>query len=103
MKITQFHDSVPHSKFKPRYKTSRLYFDYKGETVMDDLQNRRSRPADLLKVLLPEIFKHYNINPKHAKWSQYAGCSCPCSPGFILYGVYGKNYAVTVEKELPNA
>ena len=103
MKITQFHDPRRHTDLGLRAKTSRLYFDFKGETVMDNLQNRRFRPADQLKFLLPEIFKHYNINPKHAKWSQYAGCSCPCSPGFILYGGYGKNYAVTVEKELPNA
>jgi hypothetical protein len=100
MKITQFHDPRWHTDLGLRTKTSRLYFDFKGETVMDNLRNRRSRPEEYLKSLLPEIFKHYNIKPVRAKWSQYAGCKCPCSPGFILYGTHGKNYSVTVEQEI---
>jgi len=98
MKITQFHDPRRHTDLGLRAKTSRLYFDFKGETVMDNLQNRRSRPEEHLKSLLPEIFEHYNINPTNAKWSQYAGCSCPCSPGFILYGTHGRDYFVTIEQ-----
>src|SRR5690606_25287019 len=35
-------------------------------------------------TLLPEVFKQLNGEPLKAHWSQYAGCSCPCSPGFIL-------------------
>jgi hypothetical protein len=95
MKITEFHNPQPHI----RIKTARLYFSYHGETIMDDLQNRRNRPQKVLRTLLPAICQHYSIEPTHAVWSQYAGCSCPCSPGFILYGVRGKNFFVTVEKE----
>ena len=97
MKVAEFQEPRFHNFRSTKYKVSRLYFSFKHETVMDDLQNRRSRPAEKLKSLLPDIFQHYGISPKHARWSQYAGCSCPCSPGFILSGLHGKDYFVTVE------
>jgi hypothetical protein len=42
----------------------RMYVDIKDETLVENLMNRHSRPYNLYK--------------------QRAGCSCPCSPGFIL-------------------
>jgi hypothetical protein len=41
-----------------------------------------------------------------ARWSQHAGCSCPCSPGFILAGSNNTGYDVHIgymlEKMPPN-
>ena len=82
-----------------RQTKSRLYIDTKDETILENLANRRSRPTQVYKSVLPQIFQALGVPVKPVRWSQYAGCNCPCSPGFILYGVYGKNYAVTVEKE----
>jgi len=31
------------------------------------------------------------------RWSQYAGCSCPCSPGFVVDGHSRHDVHVTVE------
>lgn len=69
-----------HYESKPR-----LYISPVGETILDNLVNRHSRPKDIYKKLLPEIFKQAGL-PEDTKayWSQKAGCSCPCSPGFIL-------------------
>ena len=33
------------------------------------------------------FFDQLGIAPDtKVRWSQYAGCSCPCSPGFIVEG-----------------
>lgn len=46
---------------------------------------RRSRPYTEYRKLLPEIFEKAGIPAgTKASWSQKAGCSCPCSPGFVL-------------------
>ena len=47
---------------------------------------RNRRPFQLYReVLLPKVFKKLKLPPNiRASWSQKAGCSCGCSPGFIL-------------------
>jgi hypothetical protein len=46
---------------------------------------RHNRPVQLYRTLLPEIFKKLGLPADtKARWSQKAGCTCPCSPGFIL-------------------
>ena len=70
---------------KDYQKAPRLYFWFEGETVLDHLVNRRSEPYTLIRKLLPDLFKSIGLDlVKKPQWSQYAGCSCPCSPGFIL-------------------
>jgi hypothetical protein len=34
-----------------------------------------------------------------ASWSQNCGCSCGCSPGFRLTGLYGHNLFVDIKFE----
>lgn len=73
----------------------RLYV-WGGEdfSVLEDLQNRTRRPYNIFKKILraSDISKHIDISK--LSWSQYAGCSCPCSPGFVLnyQGVEGIGY-----------
>lgn len=62
----------------------RLYVDIEDETIFDNLANRTRRPYNIYKTAiwsseLPQVFDLGKLS-----WSQYAGCSCPCSPGFIL-------------------
>lgn len=63
--------------------------------LVEDLENRTRRPYLAWKPLVVKAFDelHYRgvltfIKQDESKlklsWSQYAGCSCPCSPGFIL-------------------
>lgn len=67
---------------------SRIYFDVSGETLLDNLSNRMSRPYTEYRKLLPTVFETLELDPTNpnlkASWSQYAGCSCPCSPGFVI-------------------
>ena len=67
-------------------KNSRLYIHHTGETLLENLFDRRRRPYNLYKkIVVPAViaeFKAKGITVDGFAWSQYAGCSCPCSPGF---------------------
>lgn len=62
----------------------RLFIEERNETVLENLILRYSRPSKAYrKEVLPKVFKKLGIDVS-ASWSQKAGCSCGCSPGFIL-------------------
>lgn len=65
----------------------RIYFwaADKEESVIEQFGNRWNRPYKLYRTLMPEVLLRLGVR-KDAKytWSQRAGCSCGCSPGFIL-------------------
>lgn len=65
----------------------KIYVHPEGESIMDQLFERRNRPIQLFrKLAVQAALKALNL-PADTKvtWSQYAGCtSCPCSPGFIV-------------------
>lgn len=73
-----------------RRKTSSVVYIWpEKETILDNLMNRRDRPYKEWAKLLPEVFKQaFGIEDFKkeytARWDQYAGCSCPCSPGFVI-------------------
>lgn len=80
---------------EPNRENPKIYFWPKGEGVMDNLINRRNRPYEAWKELIPEVIEmlkesdpeayEYLSNPVIKwGWSKNCGCSmCPCSPGFI--------------------
>ena len=86
-----------------RQKTAHCYFFLTGESIMENLQNRRNRPNKEFKALLGKVFEKTKFNQLwldghiKANWSQQCGCSCGCSPGFRLTGLYGKNIFVDVQ------
>jgi len=68
----------------------KIYFSIEKETILENLENRRSRPHQEYKKLIPEALKQLNIeNPGYKwTWNPKAGCSmCPCSPGFTPYNM----------------
>lgn len=67
-----------------------IYFSIDKESVLENLKNRRSRPYQEYKKLIPEALKQLNLeNPGYKwTWNAKAGCSmCPCSPGFTPYNM----------------
>jgi len=91
-----------HNKPSESYKKSRIYIFIDGENVMENLQNRRDRPYEFYKkeiLSLPEVQALFPIETKDIKfkWSQKAGCSCGCSPGFMVEGWTGSEYFITVK------
>lgn len=62
---------------------SKLFVFIEGENVLENMQNRMSRPVAEYRKLLAPIFQMLGV--EKAMWSQHAGCRmCPCSPGFVL-------------------
>jgi len=86
-----------------RQKTAHMYFFLTGESILENLQNRRLRPVKEFRKSLPEVFAKTQFENLwkeghiKANWSQYCGCSCSCSPGFRLVGLYGYNIFVDVQ------
>lgn len=65
---------------------SRVYVSPENETVLEHLASRHSRPHETYhEVVLPEVERIAGRKVR-LEWSQYAGCCCPCSPGFIVRG-----------------
>lgn len=101
MKITQV--KVLKIDAMSRQKTAHCYFFLTGESILENLQNRRMRPVKEFRKLLPEVFKKtqfenlWNEGHIKANWSQFTGCQCGCSPAFRLIGLYGYNIFVDVE------
>jgi len=66
----------------------RLYLVPDEESLFDNfVQGRLTRPYQEFRKsgLLDKTMKEIIGYPSgHAKWSQKAGCSCGCSPGFIV-------------------
>ena len=95
-----------------RRRRSVLYVHIKNQDFAKPLQDmltgfRYNNPHQVYrKMVLPQAFKLLGLPPDTvARWSQYAGCSCPCSPGFVLPNVrpatnYWVDIEVTLEEQL---
>jgi len=72
---------------------SRIFFFIKNESIFDNLMNRRNRPVQFWRSLVPEILMRFNMPPTtKVRWSAKAGCQmCPCSPGFWMSKPFFKN------------
>lgn len=80
------------------HKADRIYLFPTGESMIDQLVTRNFRPIAEWRKLLPRIFAELGIpEGTKARWSQRAGCSCPCSPGFILDLWTREDFFVDVE------
>lgn len=66
------------------YETAPRMYVSTGDNVLEDMMNRRRRPYNVYKSLIRWSNLGSIIDLGKLSWSQHAGCSCPCSPGFIL-------------------
>lgn len=85
---------------RARDKKARVYVFLKGESIYDNLMNRCQRPHTIYrKEVLPSVLAQMGLPlDTKVRWSQYAGCSCPCSPGFVIDEVRGTEVFVDVEE-----
>ena len=81
-------------KGEPYRHSNKAYIWASGESILDNLANRYSRPhkfyqQEVLPLILAEVKEKYpdlqlSLNVKDWGWRQKCGCSmCGCSPGFI--------------------
>lgn len=86
--------------WRERAKKGRVYIFVEGESIMENMVNRTSRPQlAYRRQIMPTVLEELGLEPDtRFRWSQYCGCSCPCSPGFIFEGraMYEKDVFVTV-------
>ena len=74
-------------------KAPRIHVFVTKETIFDNLSNRHVRPHTLYKkVAVQPALIAMGFDPADCivKWSQTAGCSCRCSPGFLISSKSGK-------------
>ena len=68
-------------------KKARFYFWHQSDTVLSDLTRRIngvSRPYRFYRrEVLPTLVEVLALGDTKFKWSSWAGCWCPCTPGFI--------------------
>lgn len=63
----------------------RIYFRHDGENVMENLLMRTSRPQKIYQEFLGVVRQAVGFDfDTKIYWSQKAGCSCGCSPGFVV-------------------
>lgn len=63
----------------------RLYVGIEDESVLENFAYRTNRPTAIYRQALPEILRRVGLPvDTKAVWNQKAGCSCGCSPGFVL-------------------
>ena len=71
---------------------TRIYFWPRGESIPENLENRRTRPYNEYRRLLPNVLQAVGVEDGKnldIRWSQKAGCGCGCSPGFVVDGWNG--------------
>ena len=92
--VTAKQEYYSQRKGEPFRNNNKAYIWASGESVMDNLMNRYSRPykyyqENVLPIILQEAatkYPEYNIstNAKDWRWRQKCGCAmCGCSPGFV--------------------
>lgn len=84
MEITFINRRLHRGDWREYEAAPRMYVDVQDETLIENINNRRMRPYNLYKTLIHASALGTLLNLGNLKWSQRAGCSCPCSPGFIL-------------------
>lgn len=73
-----------------RDRIARFHFWHESDTILSDLNRRMqgySRPYTFYrKAVLPTLIDELGLDTDTKfRWSDYLGCSCPCSPGFRCY------------------
>ena len=90
-----------HEEMGEKPHTAGLYFFPPDESVMDNLVNRHDRPYKEYRKLINEALVKAGVADLiphiKASWSKYCGCTCGCSSGFKLRGLYGKDIFVDLK------
>ena len=71
--------------YRNRKRKSRLSVYGKDvESLADNFVNRTRRPYKIYRDAAKPFLEALGLPTKGLVWSQYAYCTCPCSPAFIM-------------------
>lgn len=62
----------------------RVYVYAEDFNLVEDLENRFRRPHKVYRSFALDALELLGLAEPKITWSQKAGCSCGCSPGFIV-------------------
>ena len=82
---------------RPGASLPRLFVWVQDENILDNLMNRHARPVPTYRRAAKAALAGLGYTNVRLRWSQKAGCSCPCSPGFIVEGAGTCDIDVTIE------
>lgn len=84
------------------YAKARIYFGLDGWSILDNLFNRGNEPHAIVKpFIVPMALEAMGMAPDtKATWNRKAGCSCGCSPAFVVDAPNEKGYDVWVSVSL---
>lgn len=98
---------VQYPDYSEKIKKSRVYVWVQDEGILDNLNNRVNRPVALWKEIALKGLREVGLTEEligGLKWSQKAGCSCSCSPGFIIQdNAMGYDFHIDVKSDSPEA
>jgi hypothetical protein len=86
-------------------RKTRLYMSSNGANVMDWLKQRiylggkTSSEISFYRKVIPFVMEALGQEVYSWRWNRYAGCSCPCSPGFVANDPsipHGRNIFVNI-------
>ena len=81
--------------YRNRKRKSRLSVWGKDvETLADNFVNRTRRPYKIYREAAKPFLEALGLPTKGLVWSQYAYCTCPCSPAFIMPEHVVRNFAI---------
>ncbi len=107
MKIKSFSIQKEYNRTNEPHKyKNKMYIYPSGETLLENLENRRSRPYQVYKkevipMVMEQLKKKYpdfyeELKDTKWSWNQKCGCSmCPCSPGFVGSSI--GNFMISVD------
>ena len=74
--------------YRPRRQglQPRIYVHPENESIYENFFNRRVRPVSVMKKVALKAFRDrgFDIEAADIVWQQKAGCTCGCSPAFVL-------------------
>jgi len=76
-------------------KKMRVYLFPKRESVFENYLGRWARDKKLWRKIALQIMEKFGYKDIKISFSQYAGCRCGCSPGFIADIKNGKELFIT--------
>lgn len=83
--------SIDRNKEDEKQERSIIYFDITSPVVFAEIQQKKEPYHKVFrKEVLPTVLQKAKL-PLDTKvvWSDKAGCSCGCSPGFLITGQKG--------------
>lgn len=84
-----------HMDYAEPNRKMRIYLFPKNEGVWENFEKRWNRPVATWNKIALQVLDKYGFTDCKISFSQKAGCTCGCSPGFIADVKNGRELFIT--------